>query len=130
MDTTSSSSDASSWISDLAFSGVIDASIERHETPFALFIHNDIRDEQHTSHKSVKTRHALERLEVVGLERLDVLPPELLRVHDAPPQLAGVHLRHVPLERAVLWGRLGGEGEDRSRQTVVYMRAPVAQGSF
>lgn len=35
MDTTSSSSDASSWISDLVFSGWIDASIERHEIAFA-----------------------------------------------------------------------------------------------
>lgn len=45
--------------------------------------------------------YSLEDLEVVGLERADVLPPELVRVHDAPPQLARVHLRHVPLERAV-----------------------------
>lgn len=74
--------------------------------------------------------HVLERLEVVGLERLDVLPPELLRVHDAPPQLAGVHLRHVPLERAVRAGAGGGGGGGRRVRTSRWWGCGESPGTF
>lgn len=74
--------------------------------------------------------HVLERLEVVGLERLDVLPPELLRVHDAPPQLAGVHLRHVPLERAVRAGAGGGGGGGRRVRTIRWWGCGESPGTF